>query len=100
MRPSPVSCSEARSSARLTLVAADDASLRPLAAKLLDRPRLLTRIRWAARDRELCHLAPYTSTGLERGPRAGDSAADAQRRFKRAGALVLEAGALAVPVAA
>ncbi len=52
--------------ARLTLVAAHDASLRPLAAKLLDRPRLLTRIRWAVRDRELCHLAPYTSTELER----------------------------------
>jgi hypothetical protein len=30
----------------------------------------------------------------------GDSAADAQRRFERAGALVLEAGARAVPVAA
>ena len=52
--------------ARLTLVAAGEASARPLAEKLLERPRLLTRLRWAIRDRELCHLVPYTTTALER----------------------------------
>src|SRR3954447_6843397 len=32
--------------ARLTMLSADDASVRPLSAKLLERPTLLTRIRW------------------------------------------------------
>jgi len=52
--------------ARLSLLAANDDSPRPLAEKLLERPRALTRIRWAIADRELCHLAPYTTTTLER----------------------------------
>jgi hypothetical protein len=52
--------------ARLTLLAAHDDSPRPLAEKVLEQPRLLTRIRWAIADRELCHLAPYTTTTLER----------------------------------
>jgi hypothetical protein len=50
---------------RLTMIAADDASVRPLSAKLLARPLLLTRIRWAIGDRERCHLVPYVSTELE-----------------------------------
>ena len=51
---------------RLTLLAANDDSPRPLAQKLLEQPHLLTRIRWAIGDRELCQLAPYTTTTLER----------------------------------
>ena len=51
--------------ARLTMISADDASVRPLSAKLLERPRLLTRIRWAIPDPERCHLVPYVSTELE-----------------------------------
>jgi hypothetical protein len=52
--------------ARLTLLSARDRSARPLAEKLLERPRLLTRIRWSIPQRELCHLVPYTTTVLER----------------------------------
>jgi PGM1 C-terminal domain len=52
--------------ARLTLLSARDRSTRPLAAKLLERPRLLTRIRWSIPNRSLCHLVPYTTTALER----------------------------------
>jgi hypothetical protein len=51
--------------ARLTMLSADDASVRPLSAKLLERPRLLTRIRWAIPDHRHCHLVPYVSTELE-----------------------------------
>ena len=47
------------------MISADDASVRPLSAKLLERPRLLTRIRWAIDDLERCHLVPYVSTELE-----------------------------------
>jgi hypothetical protein len=50
---------------RLTLLSAEDASVRPLSAKLLERPTLLTRIRWAIGDHERCHLVPYVSTELE-----------------------------------
>src|SRR3954452_7223894 len=50
---------------RLTMISADDASVRPLSAKLLERPRLLTRIRGAIEDLERCHLVPYVSTELE-----------------------------------
>jgi hypothetical protein len=50
---------------RLTMISADDASVRPLSAKLLERPRLLTRIRCAIGDLERCHLVPYVSTELE-----------------------------------
>ena len=50
---------------RLTMISADDASVRPLSAKLLERPTLLTRIRWAIADHERCHLVPYVSTELE-----------------------------------
>ena len=50
---------------RLTMMSADDASVRPLSAKLLERPRLLDRIRCAIGDIERCHLVPYVSTELE-----------------------------------
>src|SRR4051812_34730606 len=50
---------------RLTMLSADDASLRPLAAKLLERPTLLTRIRWAIPDHEDAYLVPYACTELE-----------------------------------
>ena len=50
---------------RLIMISADDASVRPLSAKLLERPALLARIRWAIDDLERCHLVPYVSTELE-----------------------------------
>jgi hypothetical protein len=59
----PEAAVDARS--RLELISADDASQRPLSAKLLERPRLLTRIRWAIPDLDTCHLVPYVSTELE-----------------------------------
>jgi len=52
--------------ARLSLVAAHDGSVRPLSAKLIDRPRLIQRIRTLIPDPELCHLVPYNTTSLER----------------------------------
>jgi hypothetical protein len=52
--------------ARLHLVAADDGSARPLAAKLLERPRVLAAIRACIPDPDLCHLAPFTTSTLER----------------------------------
>ena len=52
--------------ARLTLVSAGDRSARPLAEKLLERPSLLTQIRWAVPDRGLAYLLPYMTTPLER----------------------------------
>ena len=59
----PELAAEARE--RLTMISADDASVRPLSAKLLERPALLSRIRWAIDDLERCHLVPYVSTELE-----------------------------------
>jgi hypothetical protein len=50
---------------RLTMISADDASVRPLSAKLLERPRLLDTIRMAIGSIEHCHLVPYVSTELE-----------------------------------
>src|SRR3954451_17442888 len=50
---------------RLTMLSADDPSLRPLTAKLLERPTLLTRIRWAIPDHEDAYLVPYVCTELE-----------------------------------
>src|SRR3954469_24967770 len=52
--------------ARLTMLSADDPSLRPLAAKLLERPTLLTRIRWAIADHGDAELVPYVCGALER----------------------------------
>src|SRR4051794_24120171 len=50
---------------RLTMLSANDASIRPLSAKLLERPIVLTRIRWAIPDHEDAYLAPYICTELE-----------------------------------
>ncbi|MDA0169674.1 hypothetical protein OJ998_11320 [Solirubrobacter taibaiensis] len=50
---------------RLTMLSTEDPSLRPLSAKLLERPTLLTRIRWEITDHEAAHLIPYVTTELE-----------------------------------
>lgn len=51
---------------RLTLLSCDDAALVPLTQKLLDRPRLLQRIRAAISDSSSAHMSCYTVTELER----------------------------------
>lgn len=52
--------------ARLTLLCVHDVSARPLTQKLLERPRLLARIRGVLRDPERAYLTVYNSTPLER----------------------------------
>jgi hypothetical protein len=52
--------------ARLSLVAVQDGSPRPLTAKLLERPRLIEHIRSLIPDRRRSHLVPYNTTPLER----------------------------------
>jgi PGM1 C-terminal domain len=52
--------------ARLTLLSVDDSSPLPLSAKLLDRPRLLSKIAAMIPNRQRCHLIPYNTTRLER----------------------------------
>jgi pheganomycin biosynthesis PGM1-like protein len=52
--------------ARLHLVATHDGSPRSLVDKLLERPRILARIRALIPDRARCHLIPYATTTLER----------------------------------
>jgi PGM1 C-terminal domain len=51
---------------RLTLVALGERSARPLTEKLLERPRVLERIRRSVGDGRSCHLVPYNTTSLER----------------------------------
>jgi len=51
---------------RLHMVAAHDGSSRPLAEKLLERPRTLARLGELIPDRARCHLVPYATTTLER----------------------------------
>ena len=51
---------------RLYMVAAHDGSSRSLAEKLLERPRLLERVRALIPDPARCHLVPYSTTTLER----------------------------------
>jgi pheganomycin biosynthesis PGM1-like protein len=51
---------------RLHLVAAYDGSARPLSAKLLERPRILERIRELIPDPAMSHLVPYATTTRER----------------------------------
>jgi PGM1 C-terminal domain len=51
---------------RLFLVSAQDASSRPLSEKLLERPRLLERIRGLIPNRDRAHLVPFNTTELER----------------------------------
>jgi hypothetical protein len=51
---------------RLFLVSPLDGSSRPLSQKLLERPRLLARIRELVVDRDRAHLVPFNTTELER----------------------------------
>jgi hypothetical protein len=51
---------------RLHMVAAQDGSARALAAKLLERPRVLAQVRALISDPSRCHLVPYATTSLER----------------------------------
>ncbi len=52
--------------ARLTLLCAHDSSPRSLTEKILERPRLLERIRAGIQDREQAYLTVFNSTPLER----------------------------------
>jgi pheganomycin biosynthesis PGM1-like protein/ATP-grasp domain-containing protein len=52
--------------ARLHFVATHDGSSRPLSAKLLERPRIVERIRRLIPDPALCHLVPFATTTRER----------------------------------
>ena len=52
--------------ARLSLIDVGDSSARPLSEKLLERPRVLTKIARGIPDRERSHLIPYNTTSLER----------------------------------
>ena len=52
--------------ARLTLLCAHDASPRSLTEKILERPRLIQRIRYGISDRSRAFLTVFSSTGLER----------------------------------
>jgi hypothetical protein len=51
---------------RLFLISPLDASSRPLSAKLLERPRILAKIRALITDPERAHLVPFNTTPLER----------------------------------
>src|SRR5918994_7613771 len=51
---------------RLTLLSCYDASDMPLTKKILDRPRLMDRIKGAIADPESAHLSCFNSTALER----------------------------------
>ena len=51
---------------RLSLVAVNDSSPRPLSEKLLERPRLLRQIAALIPDRSRSHLVPYNTTPMER----------------------------------
>lgn len=59
-----IPASHARS--RLTMLCAHDASPRPLTEKILERPRLIQRIREAIQDRSRAYLTVFNSTPLER----------------------------------
>src|SRR5258706_2427702 len=51
---------------RLTLLCAHDASPRPLTQKILERPRLIERIRAGIEDKSRAYLTVFNSTPLER----------------------------------
>ena len=51
---------------RLTLISCHDSSHRPLTAKLLERPRVLKRVKAAVGDVHRAHLSCFTVTELER----------------------------------
>ena len=59
-----IPASHARS--RLTLLCADDASSRSLTEKILERPRLIERIRAGISDPQRAYLTVFNSTPLER----------------------------------
>jgi hypothetical protein len=59
-----ISASHARS--RLTLLCANDASPRPLTEKILERPRLIQRIRYGIRDASRAYMTVISATPLER----------------------------------
>ena len=59
-----VPASQARG--RLTMLAAYDSSARPLTAKILERPRLIQRIRYTIPDSSRAFLTVFNSTPLER----------------------------------
>jgi hypothetical protein len=59
-----IPASHARS--RLTLLCAHDASPRSLTEKILERPRLLQRIRYGIEDAKKAYLTVFNSTPLER----------------------------------
>ena len=52
--------------ARLTMLCCHDASPRPLTQKIIERPRLVERIRSAIPDRQRAYLTVFNSTPLER----------------------------------
>jgi len=51
---------------RLTLLNCDDSSMEPLTKKLLDRPRLLQRLRDVVGDPSTAHITCFNASGLER----------------------------------
>lgn len=51
---------------RLTLLDCDDASIRPLSQKVLERPLLLRRIRGCIPDPTMAHMVVFNSSPLER----------------------------------
>ena len=51
---------------RLTMIACHDASLRPLTAKILERPRIMARIREAISDLGAAHMTCFNVSELER----------------------------------
>jgi hypothetical protein len=51
---------------RLFLLSPLDASVRPLSEKLLERPRLIERIRSLISDPDRAHLVPYNTTDIEK----------------------------------
>lgn len=59
-----IPASHARS--RLTMLSAYDASPCPLTQKILDRPRLIQRIRYGIRDASRAYMTVFNATALER----------------------------------
>jgi hypothetical protein len=58
--------SDADARRRLVMLSTGDGSARSLTQKILERPRLLARIRSAIGDPQLAHLSVFNSTALER----------------------------------
>jgi len=52
--------------ARLTMLCAHDSTPRSLTEKILERPRLIQRIRWAIQDPARAYMTVFNSTPLER----------------------------------